>query len=74
MIGTVSNVISAKGYGFISGDNGQEYFFHKEETISNWYEIVADFAISGAGIIKVEFIPYKAPKGPRAKSVTVIED
>jgi len=74
MIGTVSNIISKKMFGFISGDNGQEYFFHKEETVSNWNELVADFFILGGGKIKVCFEPMKTPKGPRAKNVSVIEE
>lgn len=74
MIGTVSNVISAKKYGFISSENGQEYFFHKEDTLGDWDQLVADFALTGAGKIKVTFTPIKAQKGPRAQNVTVIEE
>jgi cold shock CspA family protein len=73
MTGTVSNIIAAKKFGFISGDNGQEYFFHREETLSNWDELVSDFSQAGAGKIKVTFEPVKTPKGPRAKDVTVFE-
>jgi cold shock CspA family protein len=74
MVGTVSNIISAKKFGFISAENGQEYFFHREDTISNWDELAADFSHSGAGKIKVSFEPVKTPKGPRAKDVTVVDD
>jgi len=74
MTGTVSNIISKKMFGFISGENGQEYFFHREEMVSSWDELNADFFISGGGKIKVAFEPMKTPKGPRAKDVTVIEE
>jgi len=73
MVGTVSNVIPIKQYGFITGQDGQEYFFHKEETVSNWTELVADFNMSGGSKIKVSFEPSRTPKGPRAKNVSVIE-
>lgn len=73
MNGTVSNVLPAKLYGFISGRDGLEYFFHKEEFVSNWQELVAGFAISGANIIQVSFDPMRTQKGPRAKNVSVIE-
>lgn len=74
MIGTVSNVVVNKRFGFISGDNGLEYFFHKEDTLSDWDELVYDFSQSGAGKIKVEFKADKTLKGPRARNVSVIED
>ena len=73
MVGTISNIISAKKYGFISGENGQEYFFHKEDILGSWDELASDFSQSGAGKIKVNFEPVKNPRGPRARNVTVFE-
>lgn len=72
MTGTVSNVIPLKQYGFISGENGQEYFFHKEDTLGYWKEIVDKF--SGAGNIRVSFDANKTAKGPRASNVKLLED
>ncbi len=74
MTGTVSNVIVIKQFGFITSDNGQEYFFHREDTLSDWNELVFDFHKGGAGKIKVSFEPGKTPKGLRARNVTVIEE
>lgn len=72
MVGTVSNMIPYKGFGFISGENGQEYFFHYSET-KDWEELVFRFGVEGGSKIQVEFEPTKTPKGPRAKQVTVVE-
>lgn len=73
MTGSVSNVVTAKRFGFISGESGEEYFFHKEDMISDWDELVADFNNGGAGKVRVEFRADKTPKGPRARNVAVIE-
>ena len=71
MNGTVSNLITAKGYGFITGDDGQEYFFHKEEARFDWDSLVKNFYLTGAGQIGVVFEAIRSPKGPRAKSVNL---
>lgn len=74
MRGSVSNVVVNKKFGFISAENGLEYFFHKEDTVSDWDELVSDFSQSGGGKVKVEFRADKTPKGPRARNVAVIEE
>jgi len=73
MKGSVSNVLPAKRFGFISGENGQEYFFHMTDMASDWDELVADFANAGGGKVKVTFEPVRTPKGPRAQNVNVVE-
>ena len=72
MNGTVSNVLSSKGFGFITGENGQEYFFHMSETL-DWHTLVQEFKTSGGGKIKVTFEPTKSPKGPRAGNIEIVE-
>jgi CspA family cold shock protein len=60
--GTIRTLRVDKGFGFIKGDNGQEYFFHQS-------------AIYGEGIAdlregdSVEFDIGQGPKGPRAENV-----
>ena len=60
--GTVKRVISDRGFGFIVGPDGKEYFFHQS-------------AIYGEGIEdlregdSVEFEVGHAAKGPRAENV-----
>lgn len=71
MTGVVSNLLPGKGYGFITGDNGQEYFFHSTET-EGWNEIVRAFTNLGGGKLKVTFVPQKSNKGPRATNVTLL--
>ena len=63
MTGTIRTLRADKGFGFIKGDSGQEYFFHQS-------------AIYGEGIAdlregdSVEFEPgAEGPKGPRAENV-----
>jgi cold shock CspA family protein len=73
MVGTISNVISVKRFGFIAGENGQEYFFHSSDLTSSWDELASDFAQTGGGKIKVTFTPEKTPKGPRARDVATYE-
>jgi len=63
MIGTIRTLRVDKGFGFIKGDTGREYFFHQS-------------AIYGEGIANrregdgVDFEVTDSPKGPRAANVT----
>lgn len=73
-MGTVSNIVIAKKYGFITGENGREYFFHRSSMYNDsWDKLVEDFNYFGGGKIKVSFEPIKAPKGPRAEDVRVVK-
>ena len=72
MNGTVSNLIASKQYGFITGDDTQEYFFHKEDMSTDWYDMIERFDTQGGGKVKVLFEPTKTKKGKRAILVTVI--
>jgi cold shock protein len=62
MTGTIKTLRAEKGFGFIKGAAGQEYFFHQS-------------AIYGEGINdlregdSVEFDVADSPKGPRAENV-----
>lgn len=62
MTGTIKRLNTDKGFGFISNETGQEYFFHQS-------------AIYGEGIAdlregdSVEFEVGEGPKGPRAENV-----
>lgn len=73
MTGTISNIVVAKKFGFISGENGKEYFFHMKDIITDWDELVSDFSNSSGGKVKVIFKPTKTPKGLRANDVSVME-
>ncbi len=63
MTGTIKTLRAEKGFGFIKGDSGKDYFFHQS-------------AIYGEGINDlregdtVEFeLGQDGPKGPRAENV-----
>jgi cold shock protein len=61
--GTIKKVVSDRGFGFISGDDAKEYFFHR-----NSLESSLDFDRLSGGE-KVEFEIEQSPKGPRAARV-----
>ena len=62
MTGTIKTIRAEKGFGFIKGEDGKEYFFHHS-------------AIQGEGIDNlregdsVDFEIGQGAKGPRAESV-----
>ena len=61
--GTIKKVVSDRGFGFISGDDGKEYFFHR-----SGLQPSLEFDRLGGGE-KVEFDVEAGPKGPRAVRV-----
>lgn len=62
--GTIKKVVSERGFGFISGEDGKEYFFHRDGLTSS-----LDFNRLAGGE-KVEFEIEQSPKGARAKNVS----
>lgn len=58
--GTIKRLVQDKGFGFVRGPEGTEYFFHRSEC--------ADFDHLQDGQ-KVTFEPGEGPKGPRASQV-----
>ena len=62
MTGLIKTLRTEKGFGFIKGSDGGQYFFHQS-------------AIYGEGIAdlregdSVEFTVSQSPKGPRAENV-----
>ena len=61
--GTVKRVISERGFGFIVGEDGKEYFFHRDGLTAS-----LDFDRLSGGE-KVQFDTEQGPKGLRAKNV-----
>jgi cold shock CspA family protein len=72
MKGTVANLLTNKYYGFIAAENGQEYFFHKEDLNGDWQQLCQDWK-SDSETIKVSFEPSSTSKGPRARNVNLIQ-
>lgn len=61
--GTIKRVISERGFGFIAGPDGTEYFFHR-----NGLAPSVDFDRLVGGEL-VSFEVEAGPKGPRAVQV-----
>ena len=60
--GTIKKIVPDRGFGFISGEDGKEYFFHRSA--------IANFdALRGGERVSFEVEP--SPKGPRAGRVRV---
>lgn len=67
MLGNVKFFSADKGFGFIIGDDKQQYFVHFKEIVSEGYKTLnADD--------RVEFICDKSPKGLVAKNVMLIRE
>ena len=60
--GTVKRVISERGFGFIVGEDGKEYFFHRSAVYGEGLEDLREGD-------SVEFNVGEGPKGPRAENV-----
>jgi cold shock protein len=61
--GTVKRVISDRGFGFIAGEDGKEYFFHRDGLTSS---VDFDRLVGGE---TVSFDVETGPKGDRAVRV-----
>ena len=61
--GTVKKVVADRGFGFITGEDGKDYFFHRDGLASS-----LDFDRLGGGE-RVQFDVEQSPKGARAKNV-----
>jgi len=61
--GTIKKVVSDRGFGFISGEDEKEYFFHRDGLDSS---LDFDRLVGGES---VEFDVEQSPKGPRATKV-----
>jgi len=64
MEGTVSSFLASKGYGFLRGDDGRDYFVHHRDIVG------ADAVIEGQ---RVAFEEAATPKGYRARRVRPVE-
>ena len=61
--GTIKKLVSDRGFGFIAGEDGKEYFFHRDGLESS-----VSFDRLGGGE-KVTFDIETSQKGPRAQRV-----
>lgn len=65
MTGKVVRVVSDRGFAFIQGADGRDYFAHRMDVEDGF-----DYLQQG---VAVRFSPKEAPKGPRAEQVSRVE-
>lgn len=61
MSGTIKR-ITDKGFGFIAGSDGSEYFFHQSAVVGVRFDDLREGQ-------RVSFTPGQGPKGPRAEGI-----
>jgi CspA family cold shock protein len=61
--GTMKKIISDRGFGFITGEDGKDYFFHRDGLDRS---LEFDRLVGGE---KVNFEIESSPRGPRAVNV-----
>ena len=62
MNGTIKRLVSDKGFGFVLGEDGSEYFFHQSACTSTPFDSMREGQA-------VTFQRGQGPKGPRAENV-----
>jgi cold shock protein len=61
--GTIKKVVSDRGFGFITGEDGKDYFFHRDG---------CDASLDFDQLVGGEQVTYdmeSSPRGPRAANV-----
>jgi CspA family cold shock protein len=61
--GTVKKIVADRGFGFITGEDGKDYFFHRDGLDAS---IDFDRLVGGE---RVEFEAQPNPRGPRAVNI-----
>jgi len=75
MNGVVKSFLSDKRYGFIRGEDGKDYFFHKEDVDRpTWDNIGLAWSDGDQRAVRVSFNPVKSPKGTRANSISLLTE
>lgn len=69
MEGTIEKILPDKGFGFIKGPGGIEYFFHRSDFNGFWDDLKKDFILERLIPINVTFEETYSDRGPRAKDV-----
>ncbi len=71
MTGTVTRVVTMKSFGFVTGEDKQDYFFHRTDFNGFYDDLVVD--LEKKQVIKVTFEPASTDKGLRARNVTRVD-
>lgn len=67
MDGVIKRVVGDKGFGFVRGEDGVEYFFHRDEMA-----VKGQFDTLRENVTRVTFAIGTSPKGPRANNLHVV--
>ena len=62
--GTIKQLMSGKGFGFVASADGNEYFFHQSGCSGVQFDELREGQV-------VTFDEGQGPKGPRAENVTL---
>jgi CspA family cold shock protein len=65
--GTISRLLTDKGFGYVRDESGVEHFFHRSTVRGAVFELLREGQ-------RVEFTPEESPKGPRAGDIRLIEN
>lgn len=69
MLGTIRTLMDQKGYGFINGNDGKEYFFHRDDFVGFWPDLITESQADSQ--LQLDFTAAKTPKGLRAQNVSI---
>jgi len=70
MNGTIKRLTSERGFGFLTADDGKDYFFHRSDLaagVDGFRDLAEDDKVSFEQVVPTP------EKGPRAKTVRLIE-
>lgn len=62
--GTITRLISDKGFGFVQAEDGTEYFFHQSACVDGRFDALREGQ-------SLTFDKGQGPKGPRAENIRV---
>jgi CspA family cold shock protein len=65
--GTIKKIVADRGFGFITGEDGKDYFFHRDGLSES---IDFDRLVGGEA---VSFDVESNPRGPRASNIKAAE-
>ena len=65
--GKIKKLVRERGFGFISGTDGREIFFHQSSLVDLKFETLSEEQA-------VEFEVEKSPKGPRAVNIRLAQE
>lgn len=69
LTGVIARIVKPSGFGFITGDDGADYFFHASAVRNRQFD--EESFCAGT---RVRFIGNDSPKGPRALNIEALDE